>query len=100
MIELKTTFKKWNQEVTFQQKYKNPNNGVVIYQCNNAWYEIFRYRLCKPDKFHETEYERYPADNDFGSWAWTVPNKDGIRRILNEKFDLDDNSISNIVNSL
>lgn len=98
--KLRTEFTNTSWGYVYKQRYINRENGVVIYQVNESLYEIFRYKVSKPDKFHETEYERYPSNESFGVWAWTVPNKDGIRKILIEKFDLDDDSISEIVNTI
>lgn len=80
MRELKTEFQKWGGEVKFRQVYKS--SKAVVYQCNGRWYELFRYKVGKPNEFNTEEYEMYPSDRDFGSWAWNCHDKEKVEEVL------------------
>lgn len=98
MRELKKEFQKWGGEVTFRQVLKT--NKVVVYQCNGRWYELFKYKVCKPNKFIDEEYEKYPSDESFGRWAWHCHDLSSVERVLNERkkyFDISDDDITSII---
>ena len=100
MIELKKDFVKWKRH--FSQLYKD--DDIVIYEVSvpdadgdglTTYYEVFRYRVRKPDKFHDDEYECYPSDESFGSWAWCCSNKRELKRVIMEHWG-DDKEIPQI----
>lgn len=91
MIELKKEFTKRGTE--YKQVYKDSCLAVYrISRCsedNNKpyhWYEVFRIYRKAPDKYHKDEYEKYPFDEAFGSWAWSCSNEESVKKIIKEHF--------------
>ena len=92
MIQLKTTFNK--KGTIFNQIYKD--NELAIYQltkqcandknCIITWYEIFKIKIHKQDKYHTDEYEMYPYDEAFGTFAWSCQNLESLNKILKREF--------------
>ena len=90
MIRLKRNFRK--KGVEFTQLFKDYQ--LVIYQldrdCYNGthktWFEVFRYKTRLPDKFRTDEFEVYPSDECFGTWAWSCTNMDVVQKVLRHNF--------------
>ena len=91
MIELKKEFKKGNR--TFKQLLKQ--EYLVIYSVtqphqdddgNSEWYEVFRRIVREKDMYHEDEFEKYPNDEAFGTWAWSCSNLKCVRKTLINHF--------------
>lgn len=85
MIELKKDFTK--KGIKYEQVFKN--DELFIYKCTSTTYgykyfEVFKRRVRKADKFHDDEWERYPNDEDFGKWAYACPNAKSIVRTLKD----------------
>lgn len=91
MIELKKEFKK--SQGTFTQVFKDER--IVVYQVSNKyengttviWYEIFKYKVHQPNAYHDDEYEMYPSDESFGSWAWCCSTPKSVEKILKKCFE-------------
>lgn len=57
-------------------------------------FEVFKVKqlpVCEHMKQYDAckdfdEYEPYPADDAFSSWAWSCSNKDSLKRVLKEQF--------------
>lgn len=86
MIELKKDFRK--KGFDYHQEYKD--DRFAIYRCTQefeegepfVFYEIFRMKVCKPDRFHDDEYESYPSDEEFGSRAWCCSSFESAKRVI------------------
>ena len=92
MIELKKEFGK-KRIGNFAQKYKD--NELVIYEVRQpyddgngetVWYEIFKYRVGRNSIYHDGEWEIYPCDEDFGTYAWSCTTIGSVNKILNQRF--------------
>lgn len=91
MIELKRDFTK--KGIRYTQLFKN--DIAVLYKCQNIefgykYFELFKYKTRKADRFHNDEYEVYPSDESFGPWAWACVNKEAILRELKDNFKTED----------
>ena len=84
MIELRKKFRKYGEE--FTQIYKD--SEIVIYNTTFPSVEVFKYKVKKPDKFHDDTWEAYPSENDFGQWAWCCTCKKQFDRVLVNHFTL------------
>ena len=91
MIELKKEFTK--KGIEYKQIYKD--NALVLYQISRNYteygitthnYEIFKYFVRTPDKYHNEEYELYPGDEAFGKWAWYCSDKKSLNKVLKKHF--------------
>lgn len=82
MIKLEKDFRKMGAD--FTQIYRD--DELAIYKTTFPSYEIFRIKICKPDKFHNDEYEKYPSSEDFGKWAWCCSTKRSLEKILVKHF--------------
>ena len=92
MILLKENFS--NKRIgEFKQFYKD--NELVIYEVkqpyadgggNTIWYEIFKYRVKEKDRFHDDEWEVYPNDEEFGTYAWACTTIGSVNKILKQRF--------------
>ena len=85
MIRLKECFMKRDNKYT--QVYRN--DDMALYLVDNehgCYYEVFRIRMHKADKYHNDEYERYPGDESFGDWAWCCSNRKSLEKIMNREF--------------
>lgn len=89
-------------EISFTEVFHNME--CVIYICKNkygaSWYEIFRYKVLPPTVIlgrNVPEREAYPTNDAFGRWAWTTPNKKGLKRIMSERFGYDDSFIDDVL---
>lgn len=97
MIDLKGEFTK--KGITYKQVIKCKD--IVIYelngtntQGNNKWFEVFRYRVKKPDRFHDDDYVVYPSNEDFGLWAWSCSSVQSVHKVINKHFpDIDQDEI-------
>ena len=95
MILLKKYFRKKNTE--FFQVWKD--DDVVIYKLRqksednqnefSEWYEVFRRTVKQADIYHSEEYEKYPSDEAFGSWAWSCANLKVLEKVLLNHFQCD-----------
>lgn len=86
MIELPVTLRKYGEE--FTQIYKD--SEIVIYKTTFPSVEVFKYKVKKPNKFHDDNWEAYPSDADFGNWAWCATCRKQFDRILSTHFALSD----------
>lgn len=90
MVELKREFSR--KGVQFTQVFKN--EALCLYQLakthidgvTSQWYEIFKRKVMKPDRFHDDEYEAYPSDESFGVWAWCCSDKKIVEKVLKREF--------------
>lgn len=91
MIEYKTEFTK--RGTRFIQIYKD--KALVVYQLDHYYdeygvtthnYEVFKYTVHTPDKYHNEEYELYPSDSSFGFWAWSCSDEKSVNKILKKHF--------------
>ena len=82
MIPLKKKYKKRGGRLT--QIYVDDEIG--IYRTTFPSVEIFKMRIGKADKFHDDEWEVYPSDEDFGTYAWSCTSIESIRKILQQRF--------------
>lgn len=69
------------------------DDELVIYEVSqscdgevNRWYEVFKHVVRPIDKFHDDEYEYYPNDESFGSWAWCCSNEACLKKVLKMHF--------------
>lgn len=106
MIELKKEFDTKKYQMHHVQLYKDEK--VVVYRITqpsdndrmkwNSWYEVFRYTVNKPDKFHDDEWEQYPkSDNYFGEWAWSCSNLDVVKKVLLRRFGMSESDAVQIM---
>jgi len=104
MIELKKEFKK--QGTLFQQIYKD--SCLAIYRLSRqgmdndkvySWFEVFRITRRASDAFHNDDYEKYPNDEAFGTWAWSCSNEESVRKVLKKHFK-EHEPINNLANLL
>ena len=61
--------------ISYHKLYQDEE--IVAYslaKMDNEWFEVFRYKIRKPNKFIDDEYEVYPSNEDFGVWAWSCSN--------------------------
>lgn len=84
MIELSKKFRKYGEE--FTQLYKD--DDIVIYKSTLPSVEVFKYKVSKPDKYHNDIWENYPSDSSFGNWAWCATCREQFDRILSNHFAL------------
>lgn len=90
MIKLKKEFTKFGANYT--QVYKNWLFSVyrIDKEFQNGetgtWWEIFFIKTRDKDIYHDDEYEKYPADEDFGSWAWSCSTKGSLEKVLKREF--------------
>ena len=90
MIELKKNFSRSFGE--FKQICNDKE--LVVYEVTKAykngqkttWYEVFKYRISKPNKFVNDDYESYPSSVDFGTWAWCCSNPSCVAKVIEEHF--------------
>ena len=87
MIELKKDFTR--KGIRYQQLMKNEQ--IVLYRCSrvdglDTYYEVFKRKVEQPNEFHNDEYERYPSDEAFGSWAWCCSNGKSVEKVLRKHF--------------
>lgn len=75
---------------------KDRVSGYVIYSCKHDdgyfCYEVFEYKLQNPhpmDTVGWDKVEAYPNNESFGSWAWSCPNKDSLRKVMNLHFGIE-----------
>lgn len=83
MKELKKQFRKKGE--LFTQLFKNET--VVVYGRGTEKnpiieFEVFKYKIHKPDIFNTEDYEKYPSDTNFGQWAWSCIDYDAIKYVL------------------
>lgn len=109
MKELRKQFRKKGTD--FNHLYKD--NNLVVYQLSrpyadgngySVWYEVFRYKTggmnpINPNYDPNEIVERYPSDEDFGVWAWSCPNVESIKKVLNAKFTMRESQISAFLTS-
>ena len=84
MIGLPVIFRKYGED--FEQLYKD--SEIVIYKTTLPSLEIFKYKVSKPDKYHDDIWEKYPSESSFGSWAWCATCREQFDRILSTHFAL------------
>lgn len=86
MIELPKRFRKYGE--VFEQLYKD--SEIVIYKSTFPSVEVFKYKVKKPNKYHDDNWEAYPSETDFGQWAWCCSCKKQFDRVLATHFRLTD----------
>lgn len=71
-------------------------SGYVIYSCKHDdgyfCYEVFEYKLQNPhpmDTCGWDKVEYYPGNEAFGNCAWSCPNKDSLKKVMNLHFGID-----------
>ena len=85
MIRLKECFIKRGKRYT--QVYRNDDMALYPVDNEHEWYyEVFRIRTHKADKYHDDEYEVYPSDECFGDLAWCCSNKKSLEKVLKKHF--------------
>ena len=85
MIRLKECFMKRGKSYT--QVYRN--DDMALYLVDNEherYYEVFRIKVNKPNKYVNDEYEKYPGDESFGDWAWCCSTRKSLEKIMNREF--------------
>ena len=85
MIRLKECFMKRGKSYT--QVYRN--DDMALYLVDNEherYYEVFRIKVNKPNKYVNDEYEKYPGDECFGDWAWCCSTRKSLEKIMNREF--------------
>lgn len=94
MIELKKDFRK-KGGYEYHQLYKN--DRFAIYECTQTFdngktdlfYEIFKYRVNKPNNIMPDFYEVYPSDECFGNWAWCCSDYGSVVRVFENDIEED-----------
>lgn len=85
MIKLKEWFLKNGNRYT--QVYRNDDMALYLVDNEHDWYyEVFKIKVYKPNKYVNDEYEKYPGDECFGNWAWCCSNRESLERVLKKHF--------------
>lgn len=100
MKKLEEKFRKGCRE--FQRLYSDER--ITIYQivltyptgAKDTYLEVFKPVICKTNIFVEEEYEKYPANEEFGARAWTITTMGSLRKILTNEFGLSQDEINTI----
>lgn len=51
-----------------------------------TWWEIFFITVKPRSEYVNDEYEKYPSDEDFGSWAWSCSTIPSLEKVLKREF--------------
>ena len=85
MVRLKECFMKRGNKYT--QVYRNDDMALYLVDNEHEWYyEVFKIKVNKPNKYVDDEYEPYPGDESFGVWAWCCSNKKSLEKVLKKHF--------------
>lgn len=85
----------------FNYKQVVETDDFFLYKVNNNYYELFKKKIVNKADYVEGKIikidelkEKYPSDNDFGSWAFHCQNLNVVKRLLKEKFNMRDEDIN------
>lgn len=85
MIRLKTWFLKKGNRYT--QIYRDDEMALYLVDNEHDWYyEVFKIRVGKPNRYVDDEYEIYPGDECFGAWAWCCSDRKSLEKAMKKHF--------------
>lgn len=101
MKKLKEYFEK--KKISYQCLGRTEHSALyaaVLQETNSVSFEVFKIKVSKPWQYCDDFSENYPADEAFGSTAWSCTTKNSLFKIMNDHFQDDKEFYDLVIGSI